>query len=180
MPKDTIQIGVTIIENYILRDWGDFATVGDSKHGGWVNSNTGSVYCNEGEYNFNSEKFLIGFLKHEGLHFVDLKKYKNLSATDLEYRSKLVELSYLDSFLYSRLEEFIVFSNSTNRDFSHPYANYALIKDLSKIFFNSDFESDINKWKDIPIKKINNASIKMLEKSDAFLDKNPETSRILD
>ncbi len=180
LPKDTIEVDVTSIENYLLRDWLNFATVGDSQTGGWVNNHTGKIYCNEGRYNFNSEGFLISYLKHEGLHFVDMKKYKNLSAADLEYRSKLVELSSLNKELFSRIEEFIIFSNSTNRDFSHPYANYSLIRNLSKIFFNSDFEKDINKWKELPIEKINATSLMLLEESDAFLDENPETTRILD
>ncbi len=180
LPKNTIQVDVTIIENYLLRDWQNFATVGDVQTGGWVNIHTAKVYCNEGRYNFTSEGFLISYLKHEGLHFVDVKKYKNLSAADLEYRSKLAEFIYLDKELFSRLEEFIVFSNSTDRNFSHPYANYSIIKNLSKIFFNSDFEKDISKWKEIPIEKINATSLRLLEESDNFLDKNPETNRILD
>ena len=180
LPKDTIQVDVTIIENYILRDWNNFATVGDSQTGGWVNSHTGKIYCNEGQYNFSSEGFLISYLKHEGLHFVDLKKYTNLSAADLEYRSKLVELSSLNKELFNRLEEFILFSNSANRNFSHPYANYSIIKNLSKILFNSDFENNINKWKEISVEKINATSLKLLKESDAFLDKNPEVNKILD
>ena len=114
------------------------------------------------------------------MHFVDVKKYKNLSAADLEYRSKLVELIYLDDFLYDRVEEFIIFASSRNRMHSHPYANYAIIRDLSQIFFNSDFESDVSKWKDISVEKINAASLKLLERSNAILAKNPNVSKIID
>ena len=180
LPNDTIEVNVTIIENYLLKDWQNFATVGDAGNGGWVNRNKGNIFCNKGEYNLTSEKFLIGFLKHEGLHFVDVKKYKNLSSVDLEYRSKLVELMYLDDFLYDRIEEFIIFASSRNRNFSHPYANYVIIRDLSQIFFNSSFESDISKWKEISVERINATSKKLLEESDAFLDKNPDTDKILE
>ena len=179
LPKDTIQVDVTIIQNYLLRDWQTYATVGDSQTGGWVNRHTGKIYCNEGRYDFSSEGFLISYLKHEGLHFVDVKKYKNLSAADLEYRSKVVEFMYLDDFLHDRIEEFIIFASSRNRDFSHPYANYVIIKDLSRIFFNSNFESDISKWKKIPVEKINAASLKLLEKNNAILAKNPEINKII-
>ena len=109
----------------------------------------------------------------------DVKKYKNLSAVDLEYRSKLVELMYLDDFLYDRIEEFIVFASSRNRNFSHPYANYSIIKNLSKIFFNSGFESDISKWKEISVEKINATSKKLLEENNAILAKNPEIDKII-
>ena len=179
LPRDTIQVNVTIIENYLLKDWQNYATVGDSENGGWVNPNKANIYCNKGEYNFTSEKFLISFLKHEGLHFVDVKRYKNLSATDLEYRSKLVEILSLNDYLYERLEEFILFSNSTNRDYSHPYANYILIKKLSKLLFNSEYQSDMNKWKQLSVKDINRAATTLFNDSENTLQKDKDVAKII-
>ena len=63
LPNDTIDVNVTIIENYLLKDWQNFATVGDASNGGWVNRNKENIFCNKGEYNLNSEKFFNRFFK---------------------------------------------------------------------------------------------------------------------
>ena len=180
LPNNTINIEVTNIENYLLKGAQHYATLGTSENGGWVNEHNSKVYCNKGAYDFSSEKFLISYLKHEGLHFVDVKKYKNLSAADLEYRAKLVELTYLDNYLFTKIQEFILFANPSNRNLSHPYANYAIIRDLSKKIFNTDFEKNIDVWKKVSKEKINQASLKLLEESNAILAKNPNVSKIID
>jgi hypothetical protein len=180
LPNDTINIEVTNIENYLLEGAQHYATVGESSNGGWVNEHTFKVYCNKGAYDFSSEKFLISYLKHEGYHFVDLKKYKNLSAADLEYRAKLVEFIYLENDLYARIEEFILYSNSNNRGLSHPYANYTLIRDLSKKIFDTNFEKNIDVWKKVSKEKIHQASLELLEESNAILNQNPDLEKVID
>ena len=54
----------------------------------------------------------------------------------------------------------------------HPeYANYILIENLSKLLFNSKFESDYNKWKQISVEDINNAATSLYNTSEKTLKK---------
>ena len=180
LPKDTIYTTVVFIESFHLNSYQDYATFGYSQVGGWAMKESATLYCNKKDYDLNSEKFKISYLKHESLHFTDLNKYPNLSITDLEYRAKIVELMHCtEKTIYARIAEFLNGANSSDRSHSHPYANYSIIKNLSKILFNSDFENNINKWKEISVEKINATSLKLLEESNAFLDKNLETDKVI-
>jgi hypothetical protein len=148
LPKDTVKTTVVFIESYHINGYDEFATFGDSQVGGWAIKESATLYCNKGTYDLNSEKFKVSYLKHESLHFTDLNNYPNLSSTDLEYRSKVIELMYCtEGTIYDRISEFVSGANKADRKNSHPYANYILIQNLSKLIFNSDFNSDINQWK---------------------------------
>ena len=70
-------------------------------------------------------------------------------------------------------------ANKADRNNAHSYANYILIKNLSKIIFNSDYESDYTKWKTVSAKKINEAAIKLYEMIEDRLKKDNETSEII-
>jgi hypothetical protein len=76
---------------------------------------------------------------------------------DLEYRAKLTELTYADKSIYSLIESFIN-NGRYDKDNAHPFADYCLIRDLSKIIFHIDFEKDPMKWKQIPKADINKAA----------------------
>lgn len=81
LPLDTLTISVVFIENYLLKGVADFTTMGIGKDRGWSSNSNQSLYCNKGEYDLNSEKFKLSYLKHEANHFVDVLKYPNLSST---------------------------------------------------------------------------------------------------
>jgi len=172
LPKDTLTITVVFIENYILRGHSDYATFGYSQIGGWTDFAESKLFCNKGTYNLNSEKFNISYLKHEANHFIDKKQYPNLSSTDLEYRSKLVELIYSDNTIYDRILEFINGASSESRKYTHPYSNYCVIRDFSKALFGSDFENDIKMWKSISPEKINELAKELLRKNNSKLNIN--------
>ena len=54
-----------------------------------------------------------------------------------------------------------------------------LIKKLSKILFNSDYESDYTKWKKVSTNKINNAATQLYINNEETLQKDKKTSEII-
>ena len=180
LPKETIKTTVVFIESYHINGYDEFATFGDSQVGGWAIKESATLYCNKGTYDLNSETFDVSYLKHESLHFTDLNNYPNLSSADLEYRSKVIELMYCtEGTIYDRISEFVSGANKANRENSHPYANYILIQNLSKLIFNSDFNSDINQWEKVSVDKINKAASSLYESSENILRKKYDLKEII-
>ena len=180
LPKETIKTTVVFIESYHINGYDEFSTIGDSQVGGWATKDSTRLFCNKGTYELNSEKFKISYLKHESLHFTDLNNYTNLSSADLEYRSKVIELMYCtEGTIYDRISEFVSGAEKADRKNSHPYANYLLIENLSKLLFKSKFNSDINQWKKISVDKINNAAKSLYESSDNILLKDNSLKEII-
>ena len=180
LPKDTVKTTVVFIESYHVNGYDEFATFGDSQVGGWAIKESATLYCNKGTYDLNSETFEVSYLKHESLHFTDLNNYPNLSAADLEYRSKVIELMYCtEETIFDEIGRFINGANKANRDNSHPYANYILIQNMSKLIFNSDFNSDINQWKKVSVDKINKAASSLYESSENILRKKYDLKEII-
>ena len=106
----------------------------------------------------------ITILAHEGQHLADYKSFPKLNPPDLEYRAKLAELSKAKEIIYSLIKSF---KDKAKYDKKHPhqFAEYCLIRDLSKILFNQDFVSDMKRWESIPYEKINEASTELLKKN---------------
>jgi len=180
LPKDTIDINVVFISDYVLYSSGSYALFENGFIGGWASKGSSSLYCNKESYKLTSEIFKISYLKHEANHFVDLKKYTNLSSADLEYRSKLIELSYATKkTIFDIIDSFIRGADKSERTYSHPYGNYFVIQHLSKAIFKSDFESDIKKWKMVSVEVINKASLRLFEENTKFLDGNVLVSKVI-
>lgn len=98
----------------------------------------------------------------------------------MEYRSKVIELMYCtEGTIYDLISEFVSGANKANRENSHPYANYILIQNLSKLIFNSDFNSDINQWKKVSVDKINKAASSLYESSENILRKDNNLNKII-
>lgn len=180
LPKQTINARVVFIENYHLTGYDYYASAGSSQVGGWAVKESATLFCNKGSYDIDSEDFKISYLKHESLHFTDLNDYPNLSASDLEYRAKVIELMYCtEETIYERIEDFISGANKSDRNHSHPYANYILIENLSKLLFNSEYESDYNNWKQISIDDINSAATTLYNTSENTLLKDKNIAEII-
>lgn len=180
LPKDTIETKVVFIEEYQIYGYDNYATFGDSQVGGWAIKESATLYCNRGVYELGSEKFEVSYLKHESLHFTDLNEYPNLSSADLEYRAKVIELMYCtEETVQDIILDFINGANNSDRDYSHPYANYILIGNLSKLLFNSEFESEYDKWKKLSVKEINDAAVSLYKMSENNLQKDKSVSEII-
>jgi hypothetical protein len=104
--------------------------------------------------------------------------FLNLGSADLEYRGKLVELAMAKTTLYDLIEFFITNANY-NSDNGHSFANYCVIRDISKILFKKDFEKDVAKWKTVSIKKINKTAYKVLTANTKALKKTPNVERFI-
>ena len=175
----SINSKVVFIEKYHLTGYDYYASCGKSQVGGWAIKESATLYCSKG-YDLSSEKFNISYLKHESLHFIDLNDYPNLSSADLEYRAKVIELMYCtEKSIYRQVAEFINGADSSDRSHSHPYANYILIKNLSQLIFNSEYETDINKWKKLSVEEINSAAISLYNMSEKRLQKDRNVSDII-
>ncbi len=180
LPKETIHTTVKFIENYNLNGYDYYATFGSAQAGGWAIKDSATLYCNKGLYDLTSEEFKISYLKHESLHFADLNEYPKLSTTDLEYRAKLVELMYCTKrSLDGRMRYFLNGANNSDRRHAHAYANYVLIKNMSELLFNSEYENDFNKWKELSVEDINNAATTLYNMSETTLNKNKTVSEII-
>ncbi|MGE0567697.1 MAG: hypothetical protein AB7O73_07085 [Bacteroidia bacterium] len=168
--KTKIKVKVVFMDSIITMGWEEYATFGTYFPGGWATSD--ALFCVRSTYDLESENFKISYLKHEGQHFADYKLYPELSGADLEYRAKLIELSYAQSSIYN-LISFFLGNSSRDRNNSHAFANNCVMRDLSKKIFGKEMETDLTKWKNIPIKKINKLSKKLLEQNSANLKKQP-------
>jgi hypothetical protein len=81
--------------------------------------------------------------------------------------------------IYKEITEFINGANNEYRSHSHPYANYILIENLSKLLFNSGFKSDINQWKKISVDKINKAASSLYKSSEDILQKDSSLTEVI-
>jgi hypothetical protein len=89
----------------------------------------------------------------------------------LEYRAKLLELYYAKGELFNLIQSFI---NGVKYDKSnaHPFANYCLIRNLSLLIFNKEFETDIKQLQSVPRNTIQQAAKKLYRDNTTDLKKN--------
>ena len=168
IPEEKINVKVVFMEDVISNGWEDYATFGKYYPGGWATSD--ALYCIKESYDLNSENFLVSYLKHEGKHFADYKLFPKLTGADLEYRAKLVELSAAKVNLYS-LIKFFSMNSIYDKQNPHGFANFCVIRDLTKQLFGTEMETDIEKWKTISTDNINNAAAILLKQNTNNLKK---------
>lgn len=163
LPEGEQKVKVVFMGDFISYGWSEYATLGRSQAGGWMTKD--AIYCVGEAYDISSENFRISLLVHEGQHFADYKSFPKLKQhADLEYRAKLAELSKAKETIYSLLRHF---KDNAKYDKKHPhqFAEYCLIRELSKLLFNQKFVSDMKKWEAISYEKINEASTELLKKN---------------
>ena len=142
--NDTAKVHILMMKDFVSLGWEEYATLGAAFPGGWTTSE--KLFCVCQSYDLNSETFLVNYLSHEGQHFLDYEHFPKLSSNDMEYRAKLIELYLYDKELYNYINFFINNANYDKNN-SHPYADYCLIRDMSRELFHTEFEKDIEKWK---------------------------------
>lgn len=165
---EKINVNVVFMDNFITLGWEEYATLGRHYPGGWATKE--KLFCVKSAYDLKSENFMISYLAHESRHFADYKLFPKLMSADLEYRAKLTELSLAQKTLYSTIEFFIKNSNYES-DNGHSVANYCIIRDLSRALFKTEFEKDINRWKEISDKEINKTASELLKENTRALNK---------
>lgn len=160
----SVSVKVNFIKKFISLGWLAYARMGKGP-GGWATEE--ELYCVADLYrDHSSEKFLICYLKHEAQHFYDFKYFPGLPSKDLEYRAKLVELFYSDKHLFELIASF---KEGAKNDITnaHPFANYSIIRNMSRLLFSSEYEEEISKWKKIKIATIQAAAKALYFKSNA-------------
>lgn len=168
--QDTVlKVPVVLIDSVLSYGWEGFATFDHFYPGGW--SSPDSLFCITKDYDLNSEKFLVSYLTHETQHLFDSKTYSGYPRWMAEYRAKLAELSVSDSTTYNLLGGFIK-GNKNDHKLTHPYAEYMVIKGLSKDLFNTDLVKDLNEWRKVPATKINATAKQLLKENSRTLKLN--------
>ncbi len=128
LPGGTAEYTVNILKGFIFRSWMDYLTFGRYGTGGWA-SPDGTINCIEQAYDFESERFLISLLKHEAQHTVDMKKFPEITPTELEYRAKLVELHYSGDL--GLLQKFLSEADESKANDSHAVASARLKREFA-------------------------------------------------
>lgn len=173
-------VKVYFMDDFITLGWSEYATLGRYYPAGWATKE--ALFCVKKSYDLKSETFRVSYIGHEGRHFADYKLFPNLKgvgSADLEYRGKLTELSlYSPDGLYKRIQFFINNGNYDSEN-GHSIAAFCVIRDLSRVLFHSDYEKDLEKWKAIPSKKINEAAAKILEENTKSLQKIPNVEKFI-
>ena len=120
LPDGTADYTVNILKGFVFRGWMDYLTSGRFGTGGWA-SPDGTINCIEQAYDFESERFLVSFLKHEAQHTSDMKRFCAITPAELEYRAKLVELRYSTDL--GLLQKFLSEADETKTNDSHAVAS---------------------------------------------------------
>lgn len=161
LPETKVKVKVIFMEDFISTGWLDYMSFGEFYAGGWALKD--ALYCVKKRYDISSESFQVSYLAHEAQHFADYISFPLLEQPDLEYRAKLTELSVAKETVYELLSKFIRNAEKKTREYAHQYANYCVVRDLSREIFDREFVLDIDVWKNISYQKINKASVKLIK-----------------
>ena len=179
LPDSTVDISIVKVEEILLSGFSGYISFGKSKVGGWAIKESPTIYCMD-EWQNGSESYAISFLKHEALHHLDLNRYPNLGSADLEYRAKLIEMMYCtDKTIYNLIANWLNTASAEDRSYSHPFANYCIIRDFSRILFQTEYHNDYNAWLDQDVEVLNKTARMLFEDSQKELSQNPGASKIL-
>ena len=160
------EVDINYLDDFVSYGWTNFATFGMTSTGGWAKKD--GLYCLCGNYDLESERFELSFLKHETRHYADFDLYPELQASDLEYRGKLTELAFSEEGTYGLLTHFF---NAANRveNAPHPLANWYVIDGLSRHLLDGELPADATAWASIPKEEIRNAARRLLDEHDSTL-----------
>ncbi len=159
LPEGKVTVKVVFMNDVVTMGWEDYATLGRYYPGGWATGK--ELFCVGSAYDTTSENFKVSYLQHEGQHFSDYKTFPKLTGPDLEYRAKLVELTYAKESIY-KLINFFIHNSNNDRGNPHAFGNFCVVRDISHKLFEGKTESDIEKWKTIPEEKINKIAKELL------------------
>lgn len=130
LPDEAAEYTVNILRGFIFRSWMDYLTFGKHGTGGWA-SKDGIINCVEQAYDFESDSFQISFLKHEAQHASDMRRFPAITAPELEYRAKLVELIYCSGA--GLLQKFLSEADESRENDGHALASARLKKEFADI-----------------------------------------------
>jgi hypothetical protein len=106
LPEGEEDVLVMLLDGFGSLGWGAYATCDRASTGGWATET--ALFAVVPKYpSLEAEEFRVTFLGHEGQHFADKVKFKDLQSWELEYRAKLTELAEADATRSRVLGKFI-------------------------------------------------------------------------
>ena len=155
-------VTVVFMSDFYSLGWKHYAALGLASTTGWVNE--GTLYCVEWAYAPGSETFEVSYLKHEGRHLADLKRFPDLPAVDLEYRAKLTELAFASSTQRRLLDDFTA-KSAVNPESPHAEANFRVTRDLWTEVYGAPFPGGSQAWMTISPGKVSRAARNLLARN---------------
>lgn len=126
LPEGKQRVNVVFMEDFLELSWLHYATFGKYYVGGWAKKD--ALYCVKQAYKINSPKFLVHYLAHEAQHFSDYKSFPKLQQMDLEYRSKLAELSLTQS--PNKFMKKLRLEARNDKHAPHSFAAYKILQNI--------------------------------------------------
>jgi hypothetical protein len=130
LPETRQSVTVNLLDDFVLRGWGYYATCGRRSAGGWA-TEKGLFAVVPAYQSLHDETFSVRFLAHESQHYADKKAFPKLESWELEYRAKLVELALAVSS-QALTVELICENRGTSKDSAHGFANTRVVNDVTK------------------------------------------------
>lgn len=162
----TQPVEVVFLSGFLARGWADYATFGKAHTGGWAADDR--LYCRQADYDVGSEKFRVSYLAHEARHFADYSRFPALDSIELEYRAKLTELAFAENLLPDLLESFTSRGESRSRA-PHPFANYAVIRDLRARLAGGE-DTTPEDWASVDPARVRTLAHQLLDENTAALE----------
>ena len=164
----TYEIPLNQLSNFVSYGWMNFGSFGMTSAGGWAE--TDGLYCICVAYDLSSERFKLSFLKHEGRHHIDLQRYPELKAADLEYRAKLTELAFAENEMDRLLAHF---TDGANRieNAPHPLANWYVVNGLAEKLTGSPAPESGIDWSGFDKVEIQKAARTLLKEHTHAIEK---------
>jgi hypothetical protein len=135
LPEESIEVSVSLLDNFVSFGWLGYATCDRHHTGGWATPE--GLMVVSPSWDLSSEKYRVSLLAHEAQHFADYRRYPKLGAADLEYRAKLVELILAETMQLELLESFLAQARP-DRSSPHAYASHWLVTRLRKQLSTTD------------------------------------------
>ena len=129
LPGGREAVKVNLLDDFVLRGWGYYATCGRRSAGGWA-TETALFAVAPAYKNLDDEVFAIRFLGHEAQHFADKRRFPDLESWELEYRAKLVELSMATYSQPGTLKLFCENRTSSPKA-PHGHANARVVREVA-------------------------------------------------
>ena len=130
LPDGPEVVRVNLLQDFVLRGWGHFATCGQRSAGGWANDD-GLFAVVPAYRSVTDETFNVRFVAHEGQHYADKRRFKDLEPWELEYRGKLAEFALADESQQST-RQLICENQGNSKESAHGYANTQVVRVVSE------------------------------------------------
>lgn len=128
LPERAQAYTVRFLSGFLTKSWLDYLSFGGCGTGGWAGSD-GVICCVKDSYDTDSENFTVSLLKHEAQHVLDKTRWPSMSACELEYRAKLVELIY--SRERSLLAQFLHEAGGAKEENGHAMAAERIVQEFA-------------------------------------------------